>query len=663
VTALTGIALLTLLAVAGGLAAACLRRAGWAELVLGAYVVAWAELVGLVFLLSPSRLVRPGPLLAAEAIVALVVVAAWVAHGRPLPARPSRLRRPDLPVAILAVAVGLAVAYAAFLVVAVPPNTYDSMTYHLPRAAQWYETGGWGVIEHAPTDRQNVFPPNAELGILYTFLLAGSDRLAEAPQLLALLALVLGIGVAARRLGCSTAAAAFAGLLFATFSVVALQATTTQNDLVVASFLVAAVAFLLGRRGVDCALAGLAVALALGTKSTAALALPIVALLAIAVLPRRRLLAFGGWTVAAVVAIASWPYLRNLRDTDSLLSGQGVDEHRAEPTPAGVAATSFRVVYRLLDLSGYERVAEPVLASLGLIAVVLVALVAYERLRGRPAMPLGSATGAALALLAPVAVLVAASLARATVDAAGLDVSPESATGGFFTWHVMHRADEDVSYMGPLGASVAVLPLLALRGRLPERRAVFALALAVPLFVLGLAAAYRYNAWIGRFVIVPVALAAPLLAVLHRWRPVALAAAVVGALTLVLAHAFNVYKPTGIGGDPAVWSLSRAETFALTAPRSEEAAAAYARYDELVPVDARVGALFGPNDPVYPLHDAGLRRRVVYLSRTGPVADAERRGLRIVVVGAAESAAPFATAPGWRTRSLAGYWALVTREG
>ena len=118
-----------------------------------------------------------------------------------------------------------------------------------------------------------------------------------------------------------------------------------------------------------------------------------------------------------------------------------------------------------------------------------------------------------------------------------------------------------------------------------------------------------------------------------------------------------------VEGEPAVWSLSRAETFALTAPNRTAAAAAYARYDELVPADARVGALFGPNDPVYPLHDAGLRRQVVYLSRANPVADAERRGLRIVVVGAGESAARFATAPGWRTRSLAGYWALVTREG
>ena len=57
---------------------------------------------------------------------------------------------------------------------------------------------------------------------------------------------------------------------------------TTQNDLVVAALAAAAAFFVLGPTRSDVALAGLALGLALGTKPTAALALPALALLALA---------------------------------------------------------------------------------------------------------------------------------------------------------------------------------------------------------------------------------------------------------------------------------------------------------------------------------------------------------------------------------------------
>ena len=50
---------------------------------------------------------------------------------------------------------------------------------------------------------------------------------------------------------------------------------TTQNDLLAASFVVAAAALVLGRSRAEVVLAGLALALALGTKLTAAYAIPV----------------------------------------------------------------------------------------------------------------------------------------------------------------------------------------------------------------------------------------------------------------------------------------------------------------------------------------------------------------------------------------------------
>lgn len=139
----------------------------------------------------------------------------------------------------------------------------------------------------------------------------------------------------------------------------------------------------------------------------------------------------------------------------------------------------------------------------------------------------------------------------------------------------------------------------------------------------------------------------PLVAVLYRQRALAFAFAAIESLTLALAHAYNIYKPTGLASTTPVWSLSRAQTFALTANEPARAAASYARYDRSIPRGACVGALFGRNAPLYPLWDAGLRRRVVYLPRVRSAAAAEARGLRTVVVGAAASAASFRGRPGW----------------
>ena len=109
----------------------------------------------------------------------------------------------------------------------------------------------------------NAFQPGAEIQVLYTFALAGTTcwRAVQWLAQLAVLAAVYGI---ARRLGWTRPAAAFASLLTATLSIVALESVTTQNDLVVAALAAAAAFFVLGPTRSDVALAGLALGLALG---------------------------------------------------------------------------------------------------------------------------------------------------------------------------------------------------------------------------------------------------------------------------------------------------------------------------------------------------------------------------------------------------------------
>src|SRR5439155_19123693 len=113
--------------------------------------------------------------------------------------------------------------------------------------------------------------------ILFLFVAAGSGVLLALPQYVAQLAILVAVYGASRRLGFDERAAACGAALLASFSAVALQTTTAQNDLVAASFPVAAACLLLGGGGLEAALAGLALGIGVGAKLTTGLAWPVVA--------------------------------------------------------------------------------------------------------------------------------------------------------------------------------------------------------------------------------------------------------------------------------------------------------------------------------------------------------------------------------------------------
>ena len=176
---------------------------------------------------------------------------------------------------------------------------------------------GIGYVPAGNDQRLNGNPPVSEIGLYLTMMLPRSERFAALTQLVALWACVVGIVLIGRRLGLSPRAAAYGGLVFATLPVVAVQGAAIQNDLVVASFLLAAVAFLLDRGTVSLALGAVALGLALGTKLNAVLALPLVILVVIAGVPSPRR-ARAALALAGGVLLGSPWYLVNLAETGSL---------------------------------------------------------------------------------------------------------------------------------------------------------------------------------------------------------------------------------------------------------------------------------------------------------------------------------------------------------
>jgi hypothetical protein len=572
------------------LGASALRLESPVSFLLAAYLFASAEVIALTELLSLFGTVGAAGYAIGEAVLLVASAGAWHLRGRARPPiRRLGLRaaaRAHPVVAVLALIVGCAVVFEGVLVFATPPNNWDSLSYHLSRAAGWYQRHG---IEYfrSHTERENAFQPNGEMEILYTFVFAGRDTAAAATQFLAELAVLLGVYGCARRIGFGRPASLFGSLLTATLTEIALQSVTTQNDLLAASFVVTAAYLALGTTRLELALAGLAVGLALGTKATTAPGLALVALLTLLRPPRRaRFAALAAASAIGFLAVGFYGYALNVIETGKPL-GDPIAQGNTQPeriTFGGTVSTAARIGFRFFDFSGF-RVQEWVRSTVS-------------------------------------------SGGEHVFDALGIQANPPESTQSHFAFRTNLRANEDVSFFGPLGFML-VLPLAlgflvagALR-RAPPAQVV--LAAAIPFFAVVLALGFRYNLWLGRFMVAPVALTMPLAAFVYRSRPVATAIALVGVLGLYYAHTKNEAKPVGVGPVPAVWSRSRAEVQTVMRPELLEV---YRTIEQKVPPDAKLGTVLGGDDWDYPLYGPALGRRLVTMPRRGMLEFADRHGVR-----------------------------------
>jgi 4-amino-4-deoxy-L-arabinose transferase-like glycosyltransferase len=611
---------LALVVATAGLACATLGLDGVAFLV-GAYVIGWSEVVLLPEALSPFGAIGFTGYAIGEAALFTAAFATWRWRGAPRPSLP-RLRvatfRGHTVLAVLGAVVLAGIAYEAFIVLATPPNNVDALTYHLPRAVEWLNRGRLDYFP-ANTARENAFPLDAELGVLYTFVFTHRDTLAALPQFLAELAILVTIYGSARRLGFRSASAAFAALLTATLSEISLQAVTAQNDLVVASFVLAAAFFLLGKERRELPLVALALGLAVGTKLTALFALPTLAILAIVVLSRRRLLELAVYAVLGFTLVGAWSYADNLIQTGRPL-GVVPEETAFTPkiTTIGTISTVARVYDRLVDFSGL-----PILSG---VSNGVEKMSAWSfGVAGIPANP------------------------------------PESTVRSSFTFSPNTGANEDFSYFGLLGTLI-IVPLsvafaaAGLLRRAPRPQLV--LALALPLFITTLAFANSFNSWLGRFMIIPVVLTMPLAAWVYQKHLSLLVGtlSVVGVVALASTQARSLYKPTGLAGSaPAIWSMSRIDAETLLEPSLARVAEAI---DRSVPARGTIGTDIPSGEITYPLYGPTLERKLIPLPADKPLLTAEREHLRWVLLTSRIPGRPSST---WVMSPIADGWVIAAR--
>jgi hypothetical protein len=120
-------------------------------------------------------------------------------------------------------------AITFFIAIVAPPNTNDSMQYHMSRVMHWIVNRS---VDFFPTssDRQLWMPPFAEYAILHFLILAGSDLFANLVQWLAMAGSVIGVSLIASLLGARQKGQIFAALFAVTLPMGVLQSTSTQTD-------------------------------------------------------------------------------------------------------------------------------------------------------------------------------------------------------------------------------------------------------------------------------------------------------------------------------------------------------------------------------------------------------------------------------------------------
>ena len=604
---------------AGAFVASCLGLRSTIGFLLAVYLLASGEVVVVSLGLSPvEALTRTALLVVFGGWFALACIA-WMIRERPraqfVVMAPVREALRDRAVAVLAAVAVLTHGYALVVALTVPQSLPDTMLYHLSRAALWKQQQAVAYVPNAPDSRINVFPPVAEIEASVSMILSRGDRYVALVQLLALVAACLAIVGIARRLGFGRSAAAFGALAFATFTVVVLQTPTALNDLVVAAFLIVCAYFATGGSRGELALAALALALAVGTKGTAALAIPALAFFVFASQPRRRwwsLVALG----AAGVGVGLFWFAVNLVEAGHATGGVGVDRG-VDPLGERI----WRSVADLLELSDVDNTA--LLASplwgLGALTVGLVVALALWR-RSRVAAGVAVLAGAIAFLAAPMLVTwaqVAARVAAHAASAIGLDVrGPAGRLPEGFVESPMHSSYGLAFVILLFGAGALVVSDVARR---QGSAAAVAALCGVPVTLLVTALVLGYDSQRMRYLVFAVALAAAVFGIALRARALAWTAVAATVVSATVSAAYFIPRPAGLAVLPGNRSGEMSARWFVQAGGGGGDGGAFRFLEERIPANATIALNLVSNTYSYPAWDEHLRRTITFVPRDGTV--------------------------------------------
>jgi hypothetical protein len=213
-----------------------------------------------------------------------------------------------------------------------PPNNWDSMTYHLARIINWISNQS---VEHYPTHifRQIYQPPLSEFIILHFNILNCGDYFSNSVQFFFLVFSSFAVVSMVEIIGLNRKYKLIAIVLLFTIPEVILQASSTQNDVVVSFFILTSIYFSVKSINElnfqNYFFLGLSIGLGILTKATAYIYLfPVIFILVIVVLIklcRTKNYTYLRYSIIAAlicVSVNSGHYTRNYKLSNNIL---GVD--------------------------------------------------------------------------------------------------------------------------------------------------------------------------------------------------------------------------------------------------------------------------------------------------------------------------------------------------
>lgn len=188
-----------------------------------------------------------------------------------------------------------------------PPQTWDSLTYHLSRIAHWAQNQS---VRHYSTGiaRQNSMSPGAEMINLVLYVLIGGDRLANFPQWFAMLLSLIGVSLIAKHLGATTTGQLLASFFAATLPLGIVESSSTINDYVITFWITCAaiecISFHRNSRHPALAFLSLSAGLAILTKPISIpYLIPFAIWIAVLILKRFSLSSLLSWGLFALFSI------------------------------------------------------------------------------------------------------------------------------------------------------------------------------------------------------------------------------------------------------------------------------------------------------------------------------------------------------------------------
>ncbi len=271
----------------------------------GIFVVSTTEVLSSLHLLQLDWVLGAWGLATTIAIAPSIILFRRGALTRSLPTtQMSRLEKALIAALFLIGCLTLAVSLLA------PPNNFDSMTYHMSRVVHWIQNRD---VAFYPTNilRQLHQGPWAEFAIMHLQIISGGDYFANLVQWFSMIGSAIGVSMIAKTLGADRRGQILASVIAMTIPMGILQASSTQNDYVVAFWLVCFVHYLtrmIIRQQVNWSSsmgASMALGLAILTKATAYLfAAPFLVWFALCGLGCFRLQAWSALVLMAIVSFA-----------------------------------------------------------------------------------------------------------------------------------------------------------------------------------------------------------------------------------------------------------------------------------------------------------------------------------------------------------------------